>query len=685
MKRNELTKMLALVLAAALGLSACGAQQTDVKESSQKSAEQKETATSTATSVEQVKKERAYWEMLNEVSDSSELPDWTGETLEINIWYAGGTTRHEGYFDVTEDNVYYQEFERVTGIKINWDECYDNGGNNIDAKLPMVVASGDMPTIIAGHDIGNQMRELYDNGYLLDLTEYYEKGYLDAYTEYWYPMDVCDATIYSKLRTEDGKYYLIQSGSSGVGSVFSQVEAAGYELEEYDEDYWYTYYSKPSNRLGYTNANGITWVRDDILKAIYPDALTMDEIEEIYMSSESFTEEQIYDIGLETMDDFMEFLRKVQEEVATGKYVDKNGKQVKITYGPHTETDNWTYGTVLPSYIQGMTGFDYFSYLDRNATEASEYVKRTIDCEEYVDYLKSVNTLVREDIIAQDSMLDNSAMNQEKILNHSYAVTYFNKMNGDDGVGDGYRYRPIWVKCQVGEEIQAVKALSLSSYMGICGDDLSDEEVEQIVHAINYANSSVGLKCQCWGPASAGLFTEDADGNRTLVNEEVAAYLLKNEGDGANVKKLGLHVSGGSFDAFNFASGNTLILFRPDYAAAINKEKKEGEAWQYYTPGVLQFEKDARNDRFLAAKGIDVYGTGQVNEDFQTFWKARAGFEDQMKKVLVAEDDVAFETQLTKLREYADNNSFTKEAMAEFSEWWAEQNAVNLKAAGKMK
>ena len=681
MKQKQIKKMMALLLAAALGLSACGADQTEVKESTPTSAE-KVDIPSAGKEEDTVK---PYWEMLTDVSDSSELPDWTGDTLEINIWHAGGTGMHEGYFDVTAENVYYKELERVTGIKINWDECFDNGGNNIDAKLPMVVASGDMPTIIVGNDISNQLNELYKNGYLANLTEYYEKGYLDSYTEYWYPTDVFDAPIYSKLRDEKGEYYLVQWGSSGVGSVFSQTEAAGYELAEFDESYWNTYYTTPQNRLGYSNANGIIWVRDDIVKALYPNALTMDEIEAIYMKGEGFTEAQLYDLGLETMDDFVEFLRDVQDLLSTGKYVDKNGKQVKVTYGPHTETDNWTYGTILPSFVQGMTGFDYFSYFDRNATSASEFLKRTIDCDEYVDYLKAMNTLVREDIISKDSLLDNSAMNQEKIVNHAYAVTYFNKMNGDSGRGDGYRYRPIWVKCMPGEEIQAVKASSLSSYLGICGKGLKDEQIEQIIHMINYANSAVGLKCQCWGPASAGLFTEDAEGNRTFTNQEVAAHLLNGEGDGEIVKKLGLHKSSGSFDAFSFASGNTLILFRPSYAAAENKERQAKSAWQYYSSGAQQFEIDVINDRFIANRGIDVYGTGQVIEGLQTFWKARAGFEDQMKKVLVAEDDAAFETQLTKLRQYADANGFTKETMKKFSEWWTEQNEVNLKAAGKLK
>ena len=675
MKRNKLTKTLAFALAAVLGLSACGAEKTNVKESSQTSTEQKETVVST----EQVPEEKAYWEMLNEVSDSSELPDWPGETLEINIWYAGGTTVHEDYWKVDENNVYWNEIERVTGIKVNWEECYDNGGNNIDAKLPMVIASGDLPTMIVGHDIQNQMEEMFENGYLVDLTQYYEAGYLDSLTEKWYPMDVLDAQIYSKLRTEDGKYYKIQFKYDGVTEMYDIIEAAGYDIEEYDAEYYNTYGTTPKTRNNMVNYNCI-WVRDDIVTALYPNALTMDEIEELYMNGATFTEEQIYDLGLEDMDDFIEFLYDVQDLIESGNYVDKNGNKLNVTYGPHTETDNWTYATNLPNYIDGMFGFDYFSYLNRNATDASDLVKRTIDSEEYVEYLSKINALVRADIIAQDSMLDNSAMNNEKILNHRYAVTYYNNMSDEKGMGDGYRYRPIFVKGEVGEEIQAVSAKSLSSYMGIFADGLKDEEVEQIVHMINYVNSVVGLKCKAWGPASAGLFTVDANGTRTLTDEKLYGELVLQNGETELTKKYGFYSK-----LFSFVGTQGGGLVSPRYQELPKLEKNIKTAYLYFNPGVLQHETDAKNDVFLAAKGIDIYGTGQVIEDLQTFWKARAGFEDQMKKVLVAEDEAAFEAQLTKLREYADNNSFTAEAMKEFSEWWAEQNEANLKAAGKLK
>ena len=678
MKKNKLAKMLSLMLVMGLGLSACGAKDADVQESSKSTQSSAEKSESEASS-EEPAKEKLYWEMLDEVSDTSDLPDWTGETLEINIWYAGGTTVHEDFWKVDENNLYWNEIERVTGIKVNWEECYDNGGNNIDAKLPMVIASGDLPTMIVGHGIQNQMEELFENGYLLDLTKYYEAGYLDQLTEKWYPMDLFDAQIYSQLRTENGEYYKIQYKYDGVTEMFDLMDAAGYGVEEYDAEYYKQYATTPKMRSGMVNYNCI-WVRDDIIKALYPDALTMDEIEELYMSGASFTEDQIYDLGLENMDDFIEFLYDVQELIETGDYVDKNGNKLSVTYGPHTETDNWTYATNLPNLIDGMFGFDYFSYLNRNATDASDFLKRTIDSEEYVEYLSKINALVREDIIAQDSMLDNSAMNDEKILNHRYAVTYYNNMSDEKGMGDGYRYRPIFVKGEVGEEIQAVSAKSLSSYMGICNDKLSDEQVEQIIHMINYVNSTVGLKCKSWGPASAGLFTVDADGNRTLTDEKLYNEMVLKNGEDELTKKYGFYDR-----LFNFVGNQGGGLLSPRYYELPKLEKNVKLAYLYFSPGVFAHEIEAVNDTFLAATGIDIYGTGQVIEGLETFWKARAGFEDQMKKVLVAEDEAAFEAQLTKLREYADNNGFTAEAMKEFSEWWAEQNEANLKAAGKLK
>ena len=65
--------------------------------------------------------------------------------------------------------------------------------------------------------------------------------------------------------------------------------------------------------------------------------------------------------------------------------------------------------------------------------------------------------------------------------------------------------------------------------MSIFRGDLTDEQVEQLVHAISYMASPVGKKCFVWGPASAGLFTEDENGYRTFTDAAVEANVIYGE------------------------------------------------------------------------------------------------------------------------------------------------------------
>ena len=145
-----------------------------------------------------------YWEMLDEVSDTSDLPSWEGEILEVSVWFAAASSTIIG--TIPETDVCFKEFERVTGVRFNVEECFDNGGNNIDAKLPMVIASKKLPTMIMGYDILKQCNELWEEGYLADLTEYYEDGTLDQLLKYM-PYDDAYNYVYHNFADEDGNFY----------------------------------------------------------------------------------------------------------------------------------------------------------------------------------------------------------------------------------------------------------------------------------------------------------------------------------------------------------------------------------------------------------------------------------------------------------------------------------------------
>ena len=79
----------------------------------------------------------------------------------------------------------------------------------------------------------------------------------------------------------------------------------------------------------------------------------------------------------------------------------------------------------------------------------------------------------------------------------------------------------------------------------------------------------------------------------------------------------------------------------------------------------------------------NVYnGVGQSVEGLKQFWTARDGFENQFKKVIVAESDAEFEKQLKALDDYAIENGFDDKALSEFNDLFVEQNEDALRLYG---
>ena len=672
---KKVTRVASLALASVLCLSACGGDVTQNTEG--KGTDVTSTDVVNASTEEVVAK--AYWEMLDEVSDTSELPDWDGDTLEITIWYAAGTTAGE-ILEIPETDVAFKEFERVTGVKFNVEDSYDNGGNNIDAKLPMVVGSGDLPNIIIGHDLDKQLKELYENGYLADLTEYYKDGTLDQLTRYM-PLEAMDNLVYKNAKSEDGAYYLIPQGDQAVTTVNAWRTSGFFPEDVYDDEYYSLYGATPAMATGRVGKHAIM-VRTDVLEALRPDALTMKEIQDIYVKNGTFTADEIYSVNLNSADEFYAFLREVQELLASGDYVGLDGKPMEVTYGPHTETDNWYLMSYMPSLIDGVDA-TYFSYADFGADSEDEVIKYAFEDEYYVGFMKDINALVRDDVIAQDSMLDNAATYQEKLNNLHYAVTYVEDMAAVcEKLDTDLDYSPIWVNVPFNDELGGDNAYRFNNYYGIFKDTLSEEELEQLMHAINYLNSIVGTNNFIWGPASAGLFTEDADGNRTYTSEALQSNMVKNEDNGEN-KKYGLYNDKLTENIFAIMpKGMIQGVLAASYLNAGSGERLASNAQIYFCPGVLPGQSAVENKHPVNV-GDHIYAS-IMNEiqGLADFWSARAGYENQVKKVLVAESDAEFDKQLKNLQVFAKENGLTDEVKKAHNDAFVEQNRDRLVEAG---
>lgn len=681
MKKKNVSRVIALALASMMCFSACGQSGKEVtsKESEQPVSDSTVQESSSETEAEDL----PYWELLDQVSDTSELPDWTGEILEVNIWSAGGTNSKLG--EIPETNVTYKELERVTGVRINAEESYDNGGVSVDAKLPMVIASKDLPTIILGYNIDQTMQELYNNGYLADLTEYYENGTLDQLDKAL-SFDKAQNIIYKNYQADDGSYYLIPYTPSNMNTMASLYDMVEHYPEQYDRDFYLTYGKTPTATGGKTCFDTIL-VRDDILKAVRPDALSRNEIEEIYLENGTFTEEEIYSVNINSMEELVDFLNDVQDEVASGGYTDLNGRGVEVTYGPHTETDNWGWMYTLSGLVRGLAySTNYFAAMDYTATDSSKLLVKSYMHEESVEYMKMLNGLVRDGIIAKDSLLDNKAVFDEKCLSGHYAVAYQNTplLELPEDTAE-WRYSPIWLNIPANESMGGVTQFSINVYFGVFKDALTEEQLDQLMHAINYLNSEVGINNFYWGPQSAGLFDVDAEGNRYYSDPEVKACMVDAEDNGANLK-YGL--SGASVAQQPFLDiplGLLRDCLKPSYLASGQGELQVKDATKYFNPGILPGRSDADSAMYFPVN-VNVYnGVAQTVEGLKQFWGARAGFENQMKKVIVAESDAEFDKQLAELDAYATENGFDDKALSEFNDKFIEANEDALRLYGFIK
>jgi hypothetical protein len=123
------------------------------------------------------------------------------------------------------------------------------------------------------------------------------------------------------------------------------------------------------------------------------------------------------------------------------------------------------------------------------------------------------------------------------------------------------------------------------------------------------------------------------------------------------------------------------MIYQPLYLSAATSERKAVDAKKYFCPGILEGHALKDHAVFVPVSN-NIYTSGLHIDGIKQFWDARAGFEDQMKKVIAASDEAEFNRELQELYAYAEQNGLTEETIQEFSEMFLEANLDALKNAG---
>ena len=582
-------------------------------------------------------------ELIGTAEDSSDLPDWDGEILTLRVWEGHGTGAASR--NISSDDVVYPELERIFGIKIDSENSFDNGGQDLPSKMAVLAATGDWPEI--GMHVMNQ--DLVDADKLYDLTEL-----LPVYAPDYYEMlqKNSPASIINGFNGT-GKLY-------GINYLGNDAETMTRLNDNVDLNK-YKYISIPQDRLG---LNTQVYVRDDILKLAYPEAKTQDEIEALYMEKGEFTREDLYDVPVTSKEEAFEFFYNIKKAIDENN-IAEDGRPVSTTFA-FSGQDNWALLAALRSGINGMPNTDYFTYFNVQ----DKKVKMMFMEDVFKQDLLRFNKFVRDGVASEASLIENNEIFSNKLNNGEYAISYA-WLIPDDAVLKSmekpYRYRKVYFDIEQDTTFglnQTEESNMSRGGFSIFKDTVKEEDVPRILQYLNYFYTEPGMKLVAWGPQSAELFTEE-NGVRKYTDPELEANMVYGERNDADLK-------------YNLASADAEKHFLPAYpkleigirAGGLQNPRyiydlssaprQPGNASNFFQSGL--FDQQIRSGGLL--KSAFIWNFTDEVEGMKQFWDVRGtGFEPMMTQVLAAKSDEEFETAYDRMVNYAVDNGITDETM----------------------
>ena len=561
-------------------------------------------------------------EIANTVEDSSDLPDWTGKKLELRMWYGAGTSSLKRNSKSTQD-VVMPEIFRVTGVKFS-EDSFDNGGELMDAKIAKIIAGNDWPDIVMNPERA-VLDKMIAGDMVYDLTELIPKycPNLMAMNE-----KVGDSPLFKSER-KDGKIY----------KIFTQ-----FPIDYQYPDMEPALIAKVKNPV---DPIGFVYVRDDILKKLYPEAKTQDEIEALYLKNGQFTKEEILDVTFKSKEEFFDFLYKIK------KLGIKEGSREVFPLYVSDGIDNWSLLTGMGFLYGRPSTVNYFTYWDKETDRVEYMFKQPF----FKETLKDWTKLVQDEIASPDSLIDNRSVFEEKVNNGQYAVLYGQALPDQNVLNAGnksFRYRKVYVNIPVNND----KFLFNTTYsepnnFAILKSNVKEEDLPQILRFFDFMISETGQKLAYWGPRSAGLFKEE-NGVRRFVDKSLEAEAVYNE---AGEKRQYYNLEAQAWPVYPVCES----IHQPKLV--YDFEKKASLTNKYFAMGAVEIPERVESEA-PQIWSFDGYGVKGAT----SFWLARQSFEDAITKIFISKNDEEFEKYYSEMVKLAERNGLTKETLDEMNE-----------------
>jgi len=588
--------------------------------------------------------------LFSQVTDSSELPDWPGEVLDLTHWYGHGLGHSE--IVTSANDVYWPEIERIFGIRLNPDS-FDNGGVEFEERMSLLAATGDWPHI--GTSI-IQTGELIREGLLHDLTDLmpiYAPHYFDFISR-----NMPESTQRGYMNS--GRLYGfidIDNDLAAMQTYYPDLDPIRYQ---YVRDPWE--WSMPY------------YVRDDVLKLMYPDARSQDEIEALFMEQGYFTRDQVYDIPINSKQDAIDFLYKAHDVIAEHGLTE-GGRPLKTTYITYgNEADIWPLMMYIFAPLNGWSteNWNYFLTFNNNTKE----FERQFATDFFRDEMRMFNQLVRDGIADPETIVMTQDIFEAQVMNGEFAVCYVWWIPDDQGLkdmGKDYRYRKVYfnIEHDTSTYLDYKSALDVTRSGVSIFTTVPEENVPQIMMFLDFLYSDVGMRLQLWGPRTAGLFTENPDGTRRYTDPELEAAMVFGEPNGRD-------------DYFNLSNGDQGReggnRWHPPAWPYIATGIRTGGKWHpaYHDYDMTQMPRDPSmaNKFFSSAlfmdrnryepapvKGVYPWFHFEI-EEVQNWWAAREAWEhDAMKRVVASRNDDEFDRAFQRVIDISEENGMTEQTL----------------------
>lgn len=284
------------------------------------------------------------------------------------------------------------------------------------------------------------------------------------------------------------------------------------------------------SRLG--NGGYGVWVRDDILKKIYPNAMSADELKNLAVKNNGkLTLEQVSDIPVKNLDDLNNFLKKIQD--------------LHLTEDGHP---------IIPGHLQfeNSRGALYWSLFSATGMHLSQAYPLVINdsknfhadyelTPEWKNYISFMNKGFNQGLFGQEFYIQKKEQRDAKIINGEYAVVNMwapVQANQDkikkEGKTYGWRYLPVFANepdSSVQDETNQYFPLTTTWNSKLINPKkVSEDQIPQILNWIDWNYSTEAASLRAWG--TPDMYTGDGMNRRYKPEyKKVEEYMLLGKQD----------------------------------------------------------------------------------------------------------------------------------------------------------